>query len=669
MKKIGRLFVFIFVIQIVTISNHFLFAQKLKPADVPADVTQTLEFQYPYVKVLSWVKENSHYIANIKDEGSTGKVYIASDGTWMRTTFAVPQAELPSTIVEYVKANYPEYIISVACLEEKENEKTRYYLEVKLDGVGHAPSILTFSTTGRNELISREDPSNFQDPLAEKEKPQPVVKPAKEKPVEVIKDEDGNIAIDANDVPEVVTKAFAKKVPNPSELYWFNIDGKYVAKCVVSGKNTDLYYTPDGVWEKTVTEFEEGNLTSTIQTYLDNNYKGCKIQKVLKEQRADKKDVTIVSFYEKNNAKAKLMSTVVFDKANKAIKTDRPQVETPVAEKESKPAASKPEPKPVAEKPAKAEKPAAEPKEEKPKKEKPEQTVKDEYGNEAISASEVPTVVTKAFAKKVLHPEELNWFKIDTMYVAKCMNVGKKTANYFTPSGIWEKTLTVLPEEAVTGPMLKHLNDYYKGFKFKSAIKETRADKDDKTMVEFYEKNNYKAKLVTTIIFDKTGKLIRTIDPDYEMGGSKQSESEDEALEKYYEKMNMSLSQDDSQSVPENVTAAFKLKYPRVTNVEWREDGNMNYQAIYYSARGKEICVMNRYGEIVETWLLGKPENLSANIQDYLKKEHKGCKVVEYYSVKKIAEKLNLYKVIIQNKKTGEEDELWFNLSGKPVDM
>ena len=122
MKKLGRLFVFIFVIQIVTISNQFLFAQKLKTTDVPADVTQTLEFQYPYVKVISWVKEGTVYVANIKDEGSVGKVYVSSEGTWLRTTFNVPTAELPSTIVEYVKQNYPDFIISVACLEEKDNE-------------------------------------------------------------------------------------------------------------------------------------------------------------------------------------------------------------------------------------------------------------------------------------------------------------------------------------------------------------------------------------------------------------------------------------------------------------------------------------------------------------------------------------------------------------------
>lgn len=111
MKKITGLFVLIFVIQVITLFNQPLFAQKLKPADVPADVTQTLDFQYPYVKVTGWMKDGSQYVATIKDEGSTGKVYISADGQWVRTTFAVPQVELPSSIVEYVKKNYPDFVI------------------------------------------------------------------------------------------------------------------------------------------------------------------------------------------------------------------------------------------------------------------------------------------------------------------------------------------------------------------------------------------------------------------------------------------------------------------------------------------------------------------------------------------------------------------------------
>jgi hypothetical protein len=521
-------------------------AQKLKPADVPADVTQTLDEQYSYVKVTGWMKEGNTYVASIKDGATNGKVYISAAGEWIRTLFTVPVNELPSSITDYVKANYPEFIISVSALEEQEDVSTHYYLEVKPDGVGMKSSVLTFSSTGQNQLLSRKDPEGFLDPTKHQ--------------------------------PDKIEQAKAAAA----------------------------------------------------------------------ERQAAKEE----------QAKREAAEKAAADKAAKEAAKNTPKTtSTPAkpATAANKPAAttSKPEPK----------------KESKPKKEKPEPVVKDEHGNIAIKANTVPDIVSKTLVKKVLHPAELNWFLVDSMYIARCLNQGKKTAVYITPAGVWEKTLTIMPEESVTGLMAKHLNDFYPGWRFKSAVKEQRADKDDKMMVEFYEKANYKAKLVTTVFFDKAGKLIRTIDPDYELGGNDKKESaEDDALNKYYEKMNMELDNDDAASVPENVKAAFKLKYPKVINVEWKEDGYMNYQAHFYTTRGKETCVFNNYGELVETWVMGKNENLSATIQDYLKKEYKGYKLKEFYSVKRLADKLNAYKVIVVEKKTGDEQELWFNLSGKPIE-
>ncbi len=554
MEKLGRLIAFVVAIQIVNMAGNVVFAQKIKSSDVPDDVIQTLEFQYPYAKVLSWQKDGNDYVANIKDEGTAGTVTISAAGEWLHTRFQLPQKELPSTITEYVKKNYPDFIISVSALEEKENEKTHYYLEVKLDGVGSKASTLTFSSTGNNALLSRNDPADFKDPLAPVEKPTP-------KPVA------------------------AKETKTDKE--------SSSTKSSSSGSKTS----------------SSASKSSTSNTKTSST-----------------------------NTKSSSTSTKS-SSSNTKTTTDK-----------SKEEASK--------------------KEAKPKKEKPEVVVKDEHGNVALKANTIPEVVVKSLSKKVMHPEDLNWFFIDSMYVAKCTNSSKKTAVYISKTGVWEKTLTVLPEESITGTMLKHLNDYYKGFKFKSAVKEQRADKQDRTMVDFYEKANYKAKLVTTVIFDKSGKLIRTIDPDYQLDSGDQKVSvEDEALERYYEKMNMSLDNDDSQNVPESVKATFKLKYPRVTNVEWKEDDNMNYQAIYYGARGKEICVFNSYGEIVETMVMGKVDNLSATIQDYIKKNYKNYKVTEFYTVKKTAEKTTYYKVYVVNKKTNEEDILWFNTSGRPVDM
>ena len=534
------------VIQLVAVNFNNVFAQKLKPAEVPSDVVETLDEQYSYVKVTGWVKEGQTYVASIKDGSTSGKVYISGAGEWIRTLFNVPVNELPSSITDYVKENFPDYLISVSALEEKEDVSTHYYLEVREDAVGSKPSVLTFSSSGTNQLLSRDD----QDP----------------------------------------------RVKHPDKI-------------------------------------EQAKAAAA-------------------EKQAQKEEA----------AKREAAEKAAAEKAAKEAAKNAPKT-TAQAKPASTPAAKPASSSSSASKPA-----ASQHKASKPKKEKPEPVVKDEHGNIAIKANTVPEVVSKALVKKVLHPAELNWFLVDSMYIARCLNQGKKTAVYIKPNGVWEKTLTIMPEESVTGLMSKHLNDFYPGWRFKSSVKEQRADKDDKTMVEFYEKANYKAKLVTTIFFDKAGKLIRTVDPDYELGGTKKESEEDDALNKYYEKMNMSLDNDDASSVPENVKAAFKLKYPKVNNEVWTEDGYMNYIAAFYTTRGKEFCVFNSYGELTETWVLGKNENLSATIQDYLKKEYKSYKLKEFYTVKRLADKLTAYKVIVVDKKTQDEQELWFNLSGKPIE-
>jgi hypothetical protein len=280
----------------------------------------------------------------------------------------------------------------------------------------------------------------------------------------------------------------------------------------------------------------------------------------------------------------------------------------------------------------------------------------------------VPANVKTALSKKVQRPEELHWFKLDTFYIANFIAREQKNEVFISNSGLWEKTYTVLPEVSVSGNMLKHLQTYYKGYRFKNAIKETRADKKDVTMVEIYEKNNYKQKLVTTLFFDKTGKLIRTIDPDYEIGGQVKESAEDESLEKYYEKMNMSNKADDNTNIPKDVLNAFKAKYPHVTGVTWAETDNGDYSATYFGTRGKEICIINSYGVITETMTMGNLDNLLSSISTYIKQNHKNCKVVEYYAVKRLVEKKNYYKVIIADKKTKVEQELLFTTSGKIVE-
>ena len=572
--KIRTLVISFVCLQFVCALLSPLYAQKgkLTPEDIPDDVIQSLDYEHPGVKVISWTLEENNFVAAFKEDGVMTKAYFSNKGEWLKTLSSISKKELPSTISDYVQKNYDSYLISAAYLQQKPNVKTHYLIEARMDAVGAKPSILTFTADG--ELMERIDP----------EGPAP-------------------------------------KAPKPQ------------------ADNT-----------KPAVGNHEGN-------------------------------------------------------------TDK------------------------AEKPAKPEKPAKQPKQEQPKKQ-----------DNAVDAASVPAAVTKALTKKVQRPEDLKWYLRDTVYVAKCTTKAQANEIYITQSGYWQKTLIELAEEQVTGNMLKHIKEYYKGYKFADAIKELRADKQDKFYVSIYEKANYKQKLKTTIIFDKTGKLIKTIEADVNMEGS-YGTKEDKSLDRYYAKMDKAegtgelkpkelpsaiqsyvslnypsyvyksctlVSDDDfgevyrivvkadgisnmseilyfnkegkflkkesggadddnysaggSQSdIPQVVEQAFKTKYPRVVSPIWNELDDNKFEVNFNSTKGKTICVFAADGTLLETHSSLNPENITPNIETYLKQNAKGAKVVEYYSVTK-SDKKRYYKVVIKPKKSTELETLWFNNAGKYIE-
>ena len=512
MKKLVPVFCLIPLMSLFLFANVSLFGQKVNTADVPTDVTQSLEFEHPAAKVSGWTIEDNNFVAAFKEDGMTGKAYFANDGNWVKSVFPVPKGQLPSAITDYLKKVYEFPSITVSALQSTPKERMHYYLEVKADGMGQEFARLTFSDMG--VLISREDPERFIEQTKKEE-------PAK----------------------EVAEKAPAKEKP--------------------------------------------------------------------------------VSAMTK-------------------VKPDQPLIPT----KEE----------------AEAEEEAAA----KESKRKQTAVVSYESESEALSSSEVSTVLTKALAKKAQNPAELNWYKIDSFYVAKCFYREQKHDLFFREDGTWVNTYFMAGEIAVTSVMQKHLNSFFSGWRFKAVVKESRADKQDKTLVEIYEKDNFKNKLTTTVVFDKAGKFIRSFDP--EQDTDTKNSAKEAGLDKYYEKISVGADDEATDGIPAHVVNVFTTKYPRITNPQWEMDDEGNYMAVYMGAKGKEVCVIGQSGTIMETQIIGNPEFLSSTIQDYIKKNAKGFKVDEYYAVKNLLEKQNYYKVNISNKKTNEKATLWFTTAGKLVE-
>ena len=522
-----------------------------------------------------------------------------------------------------------------------------------------------------------------------------------------------------DDVPEDVRQSLEFEHPGAKVSGWASDNNDYIATFKEDGATGKAYFTNDGTWIKSTFVIPKGELPSALTEYVKKSYTYSSIVTSMLQATPEERmhyyieikheglgqEYSVLTFTDmgvliKKEDPANYVPEVKETPVKETAKKETPKKETPEREtvKKETPAREEEKEETPAREEVKKEAPAREvvehssnrpqkeanddeeedyaeeqevkPAAQKAPKKKEETTITDGFGNEAISSSEIPGAVTDALAKKTQRPEKLNWFKIDSLYMAQCIIREQKNDLFFKPNGTWINTYIHVGETAVTGNALKHMNSFYRGWRFKAAIKEVRADKNDKTMVEFYEKDNYKDKLVTTAVFDKTGKLIRSIDPHNTPSEVyDDDEYEDKDMDKYYDKMAIAGDARTPKDIPENVLNAFKTKYPRIANPEWSiDEEDDNYLATYLGARGKEICVIGQSGTLLQTQTLGKPELLSSNIQSYVKKNHKGFKVSEYYAVRDLLDKKNYYKVIANNKKTKQDVVLWFTTSGKVIE-
>lgn len=492
MNRIGR-----FVVIMASISALIFlalpgYAQKLKPADVPENIKQTLWEEQGEVKVRQWIFDNNMYVATFKFDGSTVQCYINSDGEFVRASTIIPKNTLPTTIMEYIKNNYPEFAIPVSEIREEPNTPMYYHVEVKPEVLGAKHSVLTFDIQG--ELMSRVDPEGFT-------------------------------------TPELT----------PQQLVQKKADDKLTES----------------------TRGKSGN-----------------------KQRV------------------------------------QPQKQGPATR----------EPKQQAQ---------------------PKQQTLNKQNAETNQYSEIPAAVQKSLTKKVIRPEGLRWNTEGDYYVAECVVAKQKNQLYYTPEGNWEKTLVYISKENITGPMLKHLNTYFKGFKFTQGIREQRADKQDKVLVEFIEKGNSKSQTTTTVVFDKLGRVIKTYYPSGDHPSDPITKLDPDYLYKLPE------------DIPSTAIEAFQAKYPKVTGVEWSEDDEGYFLASYYGMRGKEVVVMEGDGTFIEIRTAANMQNINGNIKGYIKKNHKGYTITEYYTVRGLIEKKNSFYVVIQDKKTNITIPLSFTTSGQ----
>lgn len=466
------------------------------------------------------------------------------------------------------------------------------------------------------------------------------------------------------DIPDDVIQTLDFEQPGAKVTQWLLNEGTYEATFKNSGMTGTIYIQQDGTFLETHYEVPKNSLPTAVTDYIENNYPLFLIEV------SETREAPQVSMYYHIEVRPDQLgakpSVLTFDDMGRLLTRVDPENFTISeeaqnyanlrsgrsvdSEPEGGSAAAKPAPKP---RPA----PAAKPRPERPAKAEPQLEISvDDV--DRLAPSDIPGNVNKAFTKKVPRPDSPVWYKYNDSYMVVCKVNEVRNELYFSNQGVWQYTYVDITDEQVPQGVLKHLTNYYKGYKFVYGMKELRADKQDKIMVEIIEKENAKTKEITTLVFDKTGKFLKVYEPD------NATDAEVEGVDRL---ATQNLTQVEV-GIPTTVVNAFKAKYPKVTGVEYSEDDEGYFLATYFGVRGKEIVVMEGNGNIIETRTAANMGNINPNIAGFVKKNCKGFKISEYYSVRRIIERKNYYRVVLFSKKTGETAALTFTTSGKLVE-
>lgn len=83
-------------------------AQKLKEADVPQGIKESLKKMYPAAEELKWQKEDANIEAEFKVNGIETSLLFNESGILIETESVILPADLPVAAKEYIARNFPD---------------------------------------------------------------------------------------------------------------------------------------------------------------------------------------------------------------------------------------------------------------------------------------------------------------------------------------------------------------------------------------------------------------------------------------------------------------------------------------------------------------------------------------------------------------------------------
>lgn len=106
-------------------------AQKINSTQVPPAVKNAFAKAYTAIKTVKWEKEKGDFEASFKQGGNEMSAVFKADGTQLESELEIKAADLPASVLAYVKQNYKSAAIKEAAKITKATGEVNYEAEVK----------------------------------------------------------------------------------------------------------------------------------------------------------------------------------------------------------------------------------------------------------------------------------------------------------------------------------------------------------------------------------------------------------------------------------------------------------------------------------------------------------------------------------------------------------
>ncbi len=232
--------------------------------------------------------------------------------------------ELPTSVNNYIKANFPSHTIKDSKFYKDETMGEVYYILLKEQGFKEQVE-LYFDIYGAllKKIDSREARANQVQKNDNSSTKPDVTQP---NPEEVKKKNEGEPVVDTK-VPALAKSHFLSKNKKAVDISWFKLDKTFIAHYTLGGRKGLATYNEEGAWKETRLDVDPDALSALILTFLKDNfrkYKTVKAEYVLTAPKFKFYEVQIVEKSSKDPNPP--VTKVFFDGNGKYSSIEKPDV-------------------------------------------------------------------------------------------------------------------------------------------------------------------------------------------------------------------------------------------------------------------------------------------------------------------------------------------------------